>query len=198
MEGTTVMLKEYEVKCKIHKLIPIDCGNLVVRKYKLKDTALFYQYTKDKKLTTYLLVDPHKDYQTAQVFVLGIINRYSVEKTPRFVIATKDTDELVGCISFYPSKDGREVELGYWIGRKHWNKGYMTKVLKVVIEELKTIKCIDTVFIKVDENNIASIKAAYKAGITEVKSIEEHSKGRILIRIECNLKGRERCICINE
>jgi RimJ/RimL family protein N-acetyltransferase len=50
---------------------------------------------------------------------------------PRFLIARADSAALVGCIGVDPV-DG-EVELGYWIARQHWGRGYATEAGRAVI-----------------------------------------------------------------
>lgn len=51
---------------------------------------------------------------------------------PRFLIARADTAQLVGCIGIDPHQD--EVELGYWIARQHWGRGYATEAGRAVLD----------------------------------------------------------------
>jgi RimJ/RimL family protein N-acetyltransferase len=43
--------------------------------------------------------------------------------------------EIVGDIMSWIADDGREV--GYWIGREHWGKGYATAALRLLLEEIE-------------------------------------------------------------
>ncbi len=44
---------------------------------------------------------------------------------PKFLVASADNAEIVGCIGI--DINGADVELGYWIARSHWGKGYATE-----------------------------------------------------------------------
>ena len=44
-------------------------------------------------------------------------------------------DEVVGDILSWLDADGREV--GYWIGREHWGKGFATAALRLLLEEIE-------------------------------------------------------------
>ncbi len=45
--------------------------------------------------------------------------------------------ELVGCVGL--ASDGAEVELGYWFGRDHWNRGYATEAARAVLRLARTL-----------------------------------------------------------
>lgn len=51
---------------------------------------------------------------------------------PRFLIARADDAALVGCIGIDMTEG--EVELGYWIARQHWGRGYATEAGRAVID----------------------------------------------------------------
>ena len=44
-------------------------------------------------------------------------------------------DEVVGDIVSWLDDGGREV--GYWIGREHWGKGFATAALRLLLEEIE-------------------------------------------------------------
>ena len=59
---------------------------------------------------------------------------------PRWLIFTR-TDgppQLAGCIGI-DSKDHGEVELGYWISRPHWGRGYATEAGRAVLRNVRTL-----------------------------------------------------------
>ena len=45
--------------------------------------------------------------------------------------------ELIGCVGL--ASDGDEVELGYWFGREHWNRGYATEAARAVLRLARTL-----------------------------------------------------------
>ena len=52
---------------------------------------------------------------------------------PRFLITRADDAALVGCIGIDACDEG-DVELGYWIARQHWGRGYATEAGRAVLE----------------------------------------------------------------
>ena len=45
--------------------------------------------------------------------------------------------ELIGCVGL--ASDGKEIELGYWFGREHWNRGYATEAARAVLRLARTL-----------------------------------------------------------
>jgi hypothetical protein len=43
-------------------------------------------------------------------------------------------EEVAGHISFYPQEG--ELEVTYWLGKKHWGKGVATQALKKLLQEI--------------------------------------------------------------
>ena len=52
---------------------------------------------------------------------------------PRFLIFLRDTAELVGGIGLHDAADA-EVELGYWIARAHWGRGFASEAGQAVVD----------------------------------------------------------------
>ncbi|UAB79518.1 GNAT family N-acetyltransferase [Erythrobacter sp. SCSIO 43205] len=64
-------------------------------------------------------------------------SRPAAPHEPRFLITTANNGQVVGCIGLdaQPCDYPGAVEIGYWIAREHWGKGYATEagcaVLKI-------------------------------------------------------------------
>lgn len=59
------------------------------------------------------------------------------ERRPRLLIFTRDSEpELVGGIGIMDLDDGpaEQAELGYWIARAHWGRGYATEAARAVLD----------------------------------------------------------------
>ncbi len=59
-------------------------------------------------------------------------------KLPVMLITKRDNAEIVGILGFDRMKSG-EIELGYWIARKHWNQGYATEACLAALDIAKTL-----------------------------------------------------------
>ena len=60
-------------------------------------------------------------------------------RTPHFVITVPGTNgaQLIGGIGLQHGEEG--IELGYWIARAHWNKGYATEAARNVLRLAGTL-----------------------------------------------------------
>lgn len=82
-----------------------------------------------------------------------------------FAIRDKDK-KLMGGISYHAryGLNSHKDELGYWLARKYWNKGIMSKVVKCFcqygFDSLHLIRIEATVF----ENNVSSCRVLEKCG----------------------------------
>ena len=50
-----------------------------------------------------------------------------VPSEPTWAIVLRQTNELVGVIGLNPHGDNRSAELGYYVGRPHWGRGFATE-----------------------------------------------------------------------
>lgn len=57
------------------------------------------------------------------------------DKTAEFVIEHRNFG-VVGVIGFKPDGDGR-TDLGYWLGRPYWNRGYATEAARAALKWVK-------------------------------------------------------------
>lgn len=52
---------------------------------------------------------------------------------PRLIVTLPSAEgsRVVGYVGLHPNAD--EIELGYWIARDHWNRGYATEAIRAVL-----------------------------------------------------------------
>ena len=59
-------------------------------------------------------------------------------RLPHFFVALARTGELIGSVGLGRDEDGR-TELGYWIARPHWGRGYAPEAARAVLHLAKTL-----------------------------------------------------------
>jgi RimJ/RimL family protein N-acetyltransferase len=52
---------------------------------------------------------------------------------PTWAIVLRKTNELVGVIGLAPHQDGQSAELGYYVGRTHWGRGFATEAGRAIV-----------------------------------------------------------------
>lgn len=83
----------------------------------------------------------------------------------RFSIREKEAGKLIGIIGLHLIKEHQKAELGYWLAKDFWGKGYLPEALKSVLQvgfnDLKLNKIYATHFL----HNPASGKVMQKVGM---------------------------------
>ena len=59
-------------------------------------------------------------------------------RLPNFFVSTASNGELIGSVGLGRDDEGR-TELGYWIARNHWGKGYAPEAARAVLRLARTL-----------------------------------------------------------
>jgi RimJ/RimL family protein N-acetyltransferase len=120
------------------------------------------------------------------------------QRLPHFFITLPTSAEparLIGCIGL--AQDGDAVELGYWLGREHWGKGYASEAARAVISVARVLgykRLVAGHFI----DNPASGRVLRKAGFRPTGQIRQRysiARGAEVASIEHELDLAEPCRC---
>jgi RimJ/RimL family protein N-acetyltransferase len=93
-----------------------------------------------------------------------------------FAIALRQTGELVGAIGLVVTVRFDRAELGYWIGRPYWNRGYCTEAAWAVLDfgfEALGLNRIHAIHFS---RNPASGRVMEKIGMTHEGRSRQHGK----------------------
>lgn len=89
-----------------------------------------------------------------------------IERTPantgRHPFAVEIDDEIVACISYWPSGEDA-IEVGYWVGKPYWGKGICTQALSMLMSQ-DFFPREKNVITRVMEGNIGSERVLEKCG----------------------------------
>ena len=81
-----------------------------------------------------------------------------------YAITRGDNGAFLGCCGLEPQEDERTVEIGYWLGEPHWNKGYATEAAHVLIDMAFRTRDIDHIDARCRVTNVASRRVIQKCG----------------------------------
>jgi len=147
---------------------PIILGvKINIRPLRLADAKSIYKNVNDPLVTKWTL---HLSYpypkDGAAKFIRKSYQDATRGRTYLFGICEKDSDDLIGLVSLMnidPSTKSGEV--GYWLGRKYWGKGYTSEACKLIINfGFKNLK-LHRIYAKLFSPNIASKRVLEKAGM---------------------------------
>jgi len=113
----------------------IQTDRLVLRPFTLADAPDVQRLAGDRDIasTTSNLPHPYEDGMAEQ-WIGTHQERYENGELVNFAIVLRSNESLVGCISLRINQQHSNAELGYWIGKPYWSKGYCTEAAKAVIK----------------------------------------------------------------
>ena len=141
---------------------------LLLRRWKLSDADALYKYACDPEVGPHAGWPPHKNVEESKMIIRELFtNDYT------WAVILKETNEPIGCMGYYPfGKSNIEIgendaEVGYWIGKPHWNKGYCTEALQAMIHYCYEKKNFQTIWADFFIDNPASGRVMEKCGFTD-------------------------------
>jgi ribosomal-protein-alanine N-acetyltransferase len=138
---------------------------LLLRKPCMEDApAIFEGYAQDPEVTRYLTWKPHQNVRETEQFLLACGQLWRTGKDYAYAITLKEDGKLIGMFGLHPLK--LKIEVGYALARPYWGKGYMTEVLRAVIDWAFTQPDIFRVQAFCDVYNLGSARVMEKAGMT--------------------------------
>ncbi len=104
----------------------LETERLILRRWEKTDAESLFEYAKDPDVGPIAGWPPHKDTAESLDVITNVLNGAEC-----YAICEKNSNRAIGSIELKPA--GRtdmtdkadECELGYWLGKPFWGKGYM-------------------------------------------------------------------------
>ena len=154
--------------------IVLETDRLILRYMREEDTHdIFTNINSDKDVLKYF-IDRYVENESEMTLNRTIKLCLEAEKY-LFAIELKETHEVIGMILQCSTANEifNSLEIGYAIGKKHWNKGYVTEAFKAVIDFLFSLGVHKVVASHLVGNN-ASKRVMEKCGLVyECRRVQE-------------------------
>ncbi len=153
---------------KVFKDYPeLETERLRLRLFKDTDATSLYEACSDEEVTRYLSFDTYTSMDDAYSRLEFLKEEYTkLEEPPVWAITLKGEDKAIGSINYLHVKEKHsEAEIGYWLARKHWNKGIMTEAVREVLKFGFENMGLNRVVIRCDSRNVGSYRVMEKAGL---------------------------------
>jgi RimJ/RimL family protein N-acetyltransferase len=91
-----------------------------------------------------------------------------------FMIELRASGAPIGAIGLHQDAAGERAEVGYWLAKAHWNRGYAREALAMVVRYafFERVPVITTLEAKAHASNPASIRVLEACGFLDVGSVE--------------------------
>ncbi|MCL2397305.1 MAG: GNAT family N-acetyltransferase [Defluviitaleaceae bacterium] len=113
----------------LYKNEQIETQRLILRKFKISDTADILEYGSDAETLEHVGWPGLSTLEEAQAI---IYDRY-MARNGLWAIQITDTGKVIGLINLHLNHDHDKVALGYMINRQYWGMGYASEALKAVL-----------------------------------------------------------------
>lgn len=147
--------------------VVLQTDRLILRRFTLGDAQnMFDNWASNSNVTKFLTWAAHDSVETTKLIISDWINKYEEADFYQWAIEVKELGEPIGSISVVRINEKvNEVEIGYCIGEKWWNKGYTSEAFKRIIEFLfKEVKA-KRICAKHDTDNPNSGRVMLKCGL---------------------------------
>lgn len=157
----------------------IEAERLILRQISMDDLDQIYEnWASDKITNEYLTFKCHESKAETEKMINYWLSKYD-KGGYEWCIELKENHQVIGIISGDKSYKYKCIEIGYSIGSKYFNKGYITESLKAIIDYLFKECDFEIIEAIIPSNNIASIKVAEKSGMRKETTLKERYRNKI-------------------
>jgi len=155
----------------------LETERLVLRALTLADAPDVQRLAGDRAVynTTLHIPHPYED-GAAEKWIGTHQGAFDEGKGVVFGIVRRADDSLVGSISLSIDQSHARAELGYWIGKPHWNQGYCTEAAQAVLDYGFNVLGLNKIFAHHFEGNPASGAVMRKLGMAYEGCLRQHVK----------------------
>ena len=113
----------------------LETERLHLRPFVISDASRVRELAGDPAIADTTLNIPHP-YKAgmAEEWIATHLPKYKTGEQVDLAITAKKSGALIGAIGLSIHLRFRRAEMGYWIGREHWNRGYCTEAARAVLE----------------------------------------------------------------
>src|SRR5258706_3673221 len=113
---------------------PLEPERLILRPFELDDVPRVALLAGDRDVakTTLALGHPY-EISSAENWIATHPETFEKGKQVVFAVTLKNNHELIGAMGLALNLDQELAELGYWIGKPYWSRGYCTEAARAVL-----------------------------------------------------------------
>ncbi|KMJ57270.1 acetyltransferase [Bacillus sp. LL01] len=153
----------------------INTERLLLRRLKLEDADRVEELASDYELAKTTLTVPHPYPPGSAKDFIQRMMAAEEESLAVLAIVEKESDSLIGIINIKQTPAYKRGELGYWIGRPYWGKGYGTEAARAVVDYGFKELGLNKVFAGAFADNPGSWRIMEKVGMKHEGTWRQHA-----------------------
>ena len=113
----------------------IETERLILRPFRLSDAQVVQLLAGERDIadTTMSISHPYEDGM-AEEWIGGRDSAYKDGKAITFAIVLRDEYSVIGAVGLEIDRECDAAELGYWVGKPFWSRGYATEAAAALLD----------------------------------------------------------------
>ena len=160
----------------------IKSKRFILRQFKREDEKYLTKYANDRLVSRYISTMPYSyTSKDAKKWLKHCLNTYKKRKKNEMNFVIEIEGNLAGAVGL-SHIDKHKAEIGYWVAKKHWNKGIGTEAVKIVTNFLFNKLKLRRVYAYVFTKNKTSARVLEKNGYKFEGLLRKHANkdGRLI------------------
>lgn len=152
----------------------LETDRLVLRRWTEADAESLYEYAKDPDVGPIAGWPPHKNVEESLDVIKSIFTGVEC-----YAICEKGSNKAIGAIELKlnghtdMTKRDDECELGYWLGKPFWGRGYVPEAVKEILRHGFEDIGMTTIWCGYYDGNVKSKRVQEKVGFVYHHTCEE-------------------------
>lgn len=144
----------------------LETERLFLRRPELTDAADVQDYLQERQIAANTLHIPFPyPNGAAEAWVVRTHSAYDAGEACSFAIVHKDENRIIGAVALRLDLEHRRGELGYWVGKPYWNRGYASEAAQRLISYGFDVLGLNRIHATYFADNPASERVMQKIGM---------------------------------
>ena len=149
----------------LHRQASLSTDRLTLRPLTLADAADVQRMAGERDIADMTRIPHPYEDGVAEEWIRSTHAEFEKEEGATFAITLREEGSLIGVIGL-GSKDAQgAAELGYWVGKSYWNRGYCTEAARAVLAYGFQELCLNRIYAYHFKRNPASGRVMQKIGM---------------------------------
>lgn len=148
-----------------------ETNRLILREFSIEDAPDFYALNLDEEVMKYTADHVFETLEESAALIHGY-QEYEKTGFGRWTVVLKETNEVLGWCGLKYIASVDEVDLGYRLHRRFWNKGYATEACQASLDIGFKEYNLDLIVGRTMADNLASRRVLEKIGMTYWKDFD--------------------------
>ena len=151
---------------------------LILRSFTLQDAPDVQRFAGDREVSSTLSAVPYPyEEGMAEEWIRFCYDAFEKETSVHFAIALITDKHFIGTISLEKlDRKHEKGELGYWLGKPYWNRGYATEAARAVVAYGFEVLKLNRIYASYYTRNPASGRVLEKIGMQTEGCLRQNMK----------------------